>query len=440
MSPGETAHDACARQQKEIERIRQENPALLERDRRMDPDIVLAKIGISGLDEDRPSGYLHYHPYDMITEERQRGGGISRPEPYRSVPDDHGTINRILHAHLTKVDLSTQEALARVKDSLGLSGEMRYAHAKSHRGQTSQRVSFEGVDWRQIEGQEVPGIILEPIAYEDEHVKRDDHVGDRFTVLVRHDGSEHSERLKYLADLYRRYGFLNFIPQHQFGSRALAHKLGCQLARGDEKRCLQTFLTHPGTHDLPLFRGVRERLAANFGDWEAMLQVVEPFSHSLAAERRVLESLHDHPKKTRRALHAIRSHAQRWTQAYGNWLINRSLTQGSRFEKILPEQLARDPQNAFYDDLCSQDGVFDAGESFKRLGLKPLSGEHRVRVRPDIHRITQLDQGTLFQFSLPVGSDPYGFLLQFYRLHSGLPVPGWVKGGIVDTLRFQVKS
>lgn len=440
MSSGETAHSAWARQQKEIERIREEQPSLLERDRRMDPDIVLAEVGISGLDEDRPSGYVHYHPHDTILEERQKGGGISRPEQYRSVPDDHATRNKILHAHLTKVDLSTQEALARVRDSLGLSGEMRYAHAKSRRGQTSQRVSFEGVDWREIEGQEIPGVVLEPIAYEDHHVMREDHVGDRFTMLVRHDGSEHPERLKYLSDLYERYGFLNFVPQHQFGSRGLAHKLGCQLARGDETDCLRTFLTHPGKNDLPLFRGLRERLAANFGDWESMLEITELLPHSFVTERQVLRALSENPKKTRQALYVIRPQVQRWARAYVNWLINRSLTQGSRFEKILPERLSHDPQNSFYEDLRSQDGVADAKKAFRRLGLKPFSGERQSRVRPDIHRITQIDQGTILQFSLPTRSDPHSLLSHFYRLHSGSPVPGWVKGGRVDVLRFQLKS
>ena len=106
-------HNAWEEQQKTIERIREENPSLLERASLPDPDILLAQVGITGLDADRPRGYLFYHPEDVCIEERCADGSVCSVQPTRSVPDRYGEA-AVLHGNLIKHGCSTAEALDRL--------------------------------------------------------------------------------------------------------------------------------------------------------------------------------------------------------------------------------------------------------------------------------------------------------------------------------------
>ncbi len=423
------SHEAWERQQREIERIRAENPSLLERASPIDPDITLAQVGITGLDADRPRGYLFYRPEDVCIEERCADGNLCSLDPTRSVPDRH-TSGHILHGNLIKRGCSTAFALDCLAKDLGVAHScLRHAGAKDPRGLTSQRVSIEGVEWPSAIKKPIarpdPRFIFEPVSYEETHVSPAHVMGSRFTMFVRHDGEENGERLKFLIGVYVEHGFVNFISPNAFGSRRINHKLGCLLLRGDIDSVLKSFFVQPGTNDLPLFRQARERLAAVYGDWSAMKETASALSHTFAAELRVLKALEREPKKTHQALRAISRDLERWVYAYGTWLFNRTLSHALVYSQPTGSELPLKP-NEVYRELLDQDGVVDAEGEARRWGIALERAERKTRIRPEVHRVLQKHAGVQFVFSLPREADPHAFLSHFYRLHEGYPIPGWV--------------
>lgn len=435
-----TSHNAWERQQKEIERIRLENPSLLERDSLPDPDLLLSQVGITGLDQDRPRGYLRYLPQDFIVEEIRPDGSICSIEPTRSIPDDHTGDRRTLYCNLIKVNLPTTMTLKYLQEYLNLKPEqIGFAGSKDAVAITSQRVSFRDVDWKDISQKKIPQIKLEPISYGNGAIQRGDLRGNRFTILVRDDGKGSSDRLRSLVETYNKSGFLNFFGLQRFGSRKISHKFGCLLARGDIDGCLRSFFTEKGIDDLPLFKKIRDRLAVVYGNWKAMKEIVEPFPHTFVLELKVLDSLIAEPKKTINALMSIKGEARKWIESYNHWVVNRYLSEAHRSGGVLPKQLPLPlVQKDIYHDKLKMDGVHEPDEHVSRFGFSSAQNQVSSLVQPVVNRVMKVDEGTIFSVSLPHYSDPHSYLSHMYKLHAGLPAPGWVRGGEMNLSRFVV--
>ena len=415
------------KQQQEIERIRFEHPSFLERHHLSNPDMILARIGVMGFSPDRPRGYLRYVPDDMIVEECWNDGSVCGVRPTRSIPDAHKT-GKILHGNLIKTGLSTSDALDRLAEAIQLpKSQIMHTGAKDRRAVTSQRVSIDGVEWNRVGVLDLHGAFFEPLFYDTCHLSYEELSGHRFTMMVRHDGTEDRDRLKLLADVSTCLGFFNFFPPGVFGARTLSHKLGCLLLRGDVEGVLRAFFIESGPDDLPVFRGTRERLAGSYGDWNFMHEIASVFPGTFALELRVLESLIKDPKKTRQALRSIQNELKNWVRAYQAWLFNRVLSRALVSHQTLDEKLSLNILKGSFDELVRFDETINAKDHLETFGLRVKEEDRLVRVRPDIHRIMQQEEGTRFVVSLPRDVDLHAMLSHFYRLHEGRPIPGWVK-------------
>ena len=434
------SHEAWKKQQEEIERIRMENPSLLERASPKDSDITLAQVGITGLDADRPRGYLRYLPQDFIVEEIRPDGTLCSIEPTRSVPDDLEDDQRTLYVNLIKTRASTLAAIESVSASLGIPKEkIGYAGIKDGAALTSQRISLRDVLWKDIAGKRIPNVYLEPVAYGNGSVSIGELGGNRFTILVRTDGQEFAQRLKPLLEAYREHGFLNYFGLQRFGLRLEGHRIGCLLARGDTNGAIREFFLHASSDELPLFRNLRERLASVYGDWRRMKEIMTPFPYTFSRELVVVEKLIEDPKKTQNALRSIKDALRLYIRGYTSWVVNRTLSLHARSGAPLPDELVlpfsegaegEEPYRGFFQE----DGVTDF-----RSALQPFASfvnfrraTLRTRVVPVVHRVTKVDQGVVFDFSLGKGSYATTFLMYLYRLYEGEPVPGWVRSGEVD--------
>jgi len=433
-----TSHNAWERQQKEIERIRLENPSLLERDSLPDPDQLLAQVGITGLDSNRPRGYLRYLPQDFIVEEIRPDGSICSIEPTRSIPDDHTGDRRTLYCNLIKVNLSTLKAIDYISDHAGIKKQdVGYAGIKDAIAVTSQRISLRSTDWKNISQKKIPNVVLEPVEYGSGVMNRGELKGNRFTILVRSDGTESNEQLKNLIDQQRENGFLNYFGLQRFGMRLEGPKIGCLLARGDMNGAIRELFTHAGPNDLPIFRQLRERLSAVYGDWEQMKIIMEPFPYSFERELRVVQKLIEDPKKTINALRSIRDAVRLYVRGYTSWVVNKYLSENSNnrdIKKIILPFSEGDGQE-IYEKFFKEDGVTNYAENLKPFEsfINFRKAEIDFRIIPEINRVTKVDEGIIFNFSLGKGSYATTFLMNFYKLVEGEPVPGWLRSGEVDT-------
>lgn len=436
----ETSHDAWKREQETLARIKEEQPELLQRDALPDPDLLLSQIGILGLDSNRPRGYLRYLPQDFIVEEIRPDGTVCSIEPTRSTPDDHANDRRTLYCNLIKINLPTLGAIKYLSEATGLSEEaMGFAGSKDAVAITSQRISLRGVLWEDVAKKQIPQVVLEPITYGSGALQRGDLRGNRFTIFVRDDGTETSERLRYLVDLYRQTGFWNYFGLQRFGKRVLSHKLGCYLLRGEIDACLRAFFTEAGKSDLPLFRQLRQKLASQYGRWAEMKETIRDFPHTFSLEHTVLNALIADPNKTHNALRAIQDEVRYWVHAYASWVINRYLSDVARDGREVPERIpipiSHVPADqAFYASYFKEDGVTDVVkhlQPFRFISLNPKT--ILSRITPEVHRVTRVHEGVVYSFSLDKGAYATTYLMHLYRLHEGNPVPGWVRGDAIDT-------
>lgn len=348
-------------------------------------DILLSHVGITGLDERRPRGFLRYIPEDFLLEE-VHVDGIASVRPTRSVPDDHQHSRRVLHCHLIKRGLSTRDAVERLCEAAGhASSDITHAENKEANAITSQRIGIVGGDWDRLRALRLPGMALEPVAYRQDPVSAGSHIGNRFTVHVRTDGTESKKHVAVLQELLA-IGVKNLAPLFRFGKRLLDAKLGCFLCRGQEAETLRAYRLDPG-----------------------------PLSRSLPTSG--VSSVFDLPDQ-----------ARQWVRAYEAWVRNRYLCANNRPPTSLPSLFSEEGQET-YRSLLAFDGTekfLDTLACYRFLRLKPR--EISSRIVPEVHRIEKTDEGVLFSMTLPPGVHAATVLLPWYRLQEARPVPGWVRG------------
>jgi len=423
-----------AKEQEQFEKIRATRPDLLERPQSPDPDLILGMIGVTFLPETRTRGYIRLYPQDFIVEELNKNGeliSLSNATPFQDSED-----RRTLFADLIKAGIAHHHALHDLYSTLGIEeGQLGYAGIKDSIALTAQRISLRGVTKEQAEGLSHPHIALRPVAYGSGALQVGDLEGNRFTITVRTEGDFNDA----LIDTLGTYGGYNFFGPQRFGLRVSSHRLGQKLLQGDLDGLLRMYFGQPGPFDIPLFREVRESLAAVYGDWERMLKIASFLPSSLGSEIKVLQALVREPKKTRAALSEIKDQVKLWQAAYGSWVLNRHLSRLIQAGGELPEELPLPltpggiPQG--YVDLIDQDGTSDYEQAMSVFPfLQTTTKTIPTRLRAKNLAWEPIDEGVVMRFELGKGSYATSFLSHAFRLYEGLPIPSWVKGGEVDGL------
>jgi tRNA pseudouridine13 synthase len=420
-------------EQELLKRIRAVHPERVMRERSPDPDIIMGRIGVTYLPNDRPAGYLRLYPQDFLVEEVSSDGSVVplvAAESFTSNEDQ-----RTIWIDVVKAGISGPHAILDLANGLGIDAErIGYAGIKDSLAITSQRMSLRGVTKEQIDAFHHERIWLRPVRYGNGALQPGDLQGNQFTILVR---SSSDASIDAQLEVITRRGFYNFFGAQRFGPRLISHRLGREILKNDSQKALRMYFGEPGPFDIPLFRDTRLAMEECFGDWKAMREIAEHFPFTLRDEIRVLDALIRAPEKTRAALAVIQDQVKLWVYAYGSWLMNRHLSSMVESGQEMPRELRLPltPSGPLpeYASMMEQDGTVryrDALSSYPYVSTS-TKGIPSMIIPTDLSAL-RVPQGWIIRFSLGRGAYATSCLSHLFRFYEGLPVPEWVPGGEVD--------
>jgi TruD family tRNA pseudouridine synthase len=414
-----------------FEAERQRVPELFLRAPMIDDEACLRSIGIENVYGDLPVGYLKLWPQDFIVEEVSREGNVC------SVDAEGLDVNRAdeggtFYADLVKLGASTLEAKAYLSQMLGIDEKnISYAGIKDKAALTSQAISIRGLgDAEKILAVEADNFFLKNIRRGKGVVANGDLKGNRFTITVRPPapiGPAIQKDIEQKLEVARAEGFWNFFYTQRFGTpRLISHRLGCLLVKGNYEEVVKMFCTYTGPRELPYFKAIREEVAAQWGNWAAIKEILDRFPYHFSNERAFIYYLAEHPGDFLGALHELPDQIRLWFYAYDSYLFNRKMSECIRAGSVplrLPFLTSFNPADwEPYTAFLKEDGVRMPSRSYRDFPFVRVESRTCITLQPlEIHEVAVKDRVVVFSFSLPKGSYATSFLMGFFMLASGLP-------------------
>lgn len=435
-----TSFDAFQAQQKYLEQLQKTSPELFMADKLFTEEDSLPKIGITGLDPNRPQGFLRLFPQDFIVEEIQGQNDSSQIESrYNLMSTPEGKFT--LYADLVKVGISTLEAINRLSAAFKISPDkIGYAGIKDAQALTSQRIALPGITAQQAEKTKIDGIFLTNLYYGRGTISRTNLTGNAFTIFVRTDHEISAESIVPPFKSLKENGFLNYYQSQRFGGiRLMSHHLGRQILRGDYEGTVRLLLTQNGEYDIKLIKEIRNQARPLYGNWTKIKQLYSTLPYTFQNEIKILSYLEQQPKNFIGALIHIKDQTTLWTYAYASLLFNNILSlNATRLPKELPLLLSDDSNDiAMYKTLLDADEIHDikkALEPFKFIQLKKRLTP--TRIFPTDLMFMSTSEGVICHFILDKGAYATTFLMNIFKLHQGLPLPSWIKMTQCDTKKY----
>jgi len=402
---------------------------------------VFSRIGINISLSDRPQGYLRFHLQDFIVEEVLENREISEIEPRKnfisSLP-----VPFTLYANLVKTGISTPDAINFIADYLEIkSNKIGHAGLKDVKALTSQRIAFPNINLEILEKiKEIssPKFFLTNFILGKGSINPGQLFGNRFTIFIRTKEKADEKWLSQYSYRLGKQGFLNFYHIQRFGTpRFLSHFFGKLIFQGKYKETILAFLTMPGLKEIPLIKDRRQEARTFFEDWEKMEKIFEEFPYTFRNEIRLLSYLKQNPKNFIGALIFFRDQTTLWVYAYTSYLFNLVL---SLKEIELPEKipiLSEDLRDQkIYEFWLEKDEI----ENFKKnlFPFKFIKSKRRfvkTKVFPKNVLFKILPEGVILSFILEKGVYATTFLMNFFEISQGLPLPEWV-----DTQESDIKD
>ena len=426
-----------ALEQEKFANIKETNPDIVTRQENISPRALLDLAGIRVLGNLAP-GFIRLYNQDFIVEEVGLDGKISTVEPEASfVPVQNSPT---IYVDLVKYGMGTIEAVTQLANTLKLPvDKIQYAGLKDGRALTSQKISIRGLQGGLTELPVLTHAFVKSAQSSKGAMSPGMLKGNRFTIFVRtKKGTDNKELEKKIHEIEKR-GFANFYGVQRFGNRFLNPLLGKLLCQNNISEATKVFLVDFGPLDLPLYKELRKRAKAVFGNWSEMLKIYDEFPYSFRYERAVLVSLANFPDDYKKAISTIPDQVKFWFYGYASYLINELLSEAVAGKVNLPSPLPLPLGSDFKSDELYQKRLLEDGtdnyntnlRQFPFLVKKPRSIEPWIM--PEIHNLFFVPEGVIISFSLPKGVYATTFLTAIFELFDGAPIPDWVEMTLVDT-------
>jgi TruD family tRNA pseudouridine synthase len=404
----------------------------------LDPDTVLAMIGVKSLPVDRPRGFLKLFPQDFLVEEILKNGQLVSLVDEKKFDDT--SAGEVLWADLVKAGIAGPHAMADLQMFLGASDEaIGWAGFKDAIALTSQRLSLRGISVEQARGVRHDRLFLRPCHYGTGKTWMGELKGNRFTIMVRTAKEDSMEKAESFLEKLKERGFANFFGPQRFGPRIISHKLGQLLLQNDVDGALRLYLCASGPYDTPLVQEVRRALAETYGDWDAMWEIAQHFPYTLFYETKILEALRREPKKTRQAIMVWKDEVRMWIYAYSSWLVNRfissCLQSGQPYPSQIPLPISGKEPLPEYRNMMEEDGTLSFADALRFYPhIKIVRSAIPARIMPSEMKWKRLEQGIVVRFSLEKGAYATSLLGEVFRLYESSSIPDWVPLDEVDVL------
>ncbi len=415
---------------------RKRTPELFEVEPMIDDDDALRMIGIGEVPPHRPLGYLKLLPQDFIVEEISRDGDVHTVEfgDLAPAPESEGGTYYI---DLVKVGISTIDAKVRLANLLGINEkDVGYTGIKDRFALTSQLLSIRGI----TEPEKLLNIHDDNFFLKNLHRGKGILVngaltGNRFTITVRAEKPISAIQQKEMAEQLREIenrGFWNFFYFQRFGTpRLLSHVLGRLITKTQYEETIRQCCMRTSLYEPPYINAIREEMGKRWGDWQAIMALIDPFPAYFDDERTFMHHLIQHPTDFLGALRSLPDQVRLWIYAYACHLFNRKLSELIAQKEIpltLPFITSHDPNDwRPYRELLAEDDVQMPSRAYKDFFPMVHIASRRCPTLQNltVHDAAFKDSLAVFSFSLPKGSYATTFLMNFFTLATELPqVPG----------------
>ncbi len=409
------------------------NPDFFKRETYLDDAQFLEKIGIFLPDKIQKNifpGYLKLWPQDFIVEEVSKDGSFQTVGGDNSYKAEDNEKQSTIYATLVKCGLSTIEAIEEIASFLNTDKKnIQFAGIKDKDALTAQLISFRGIDRAAIEKIYSPYFFLKDIHYGKGVMQVGGLAGNQFTIFIRTDESFEKENFLETLELIKKNGFFNFFYSQRFSNpRFINWFWGLLILKGEYKNAVFSLLCSEGQREVPYFKKLRQDLKTNFGNWQAVGNILESLPLSFQNEIKMVDYLKKNPTDFAGALNQVPEQVQLWIYAYGSLLFNRKISEHLREEKPLPEKLplilSQDKNDwVQYNDFLIEDGIttipFEELRPFRFIQFKKRAVKTKEMV--DIHNVAFIKEGVALSFTLGKGCYATTFLSHLFQLIGGLP-------------------
>ena len=244
---------------------------------------------------------------------------------------------RFTIADVTSTNWETNRLVRLLARSLYISREkIGFAGTKDKRAVTTQLMSFEcpkenldRVDFKDLE--------FSNIYTSNRGIRIGDLIGNSFEITVRDltaDMKDVPGMIDETAKIVRENGgFPNYFGVQRFGiTRPITHLVGEAIVRGDLKKAVMLYLSHPSDKEGEEISEIRRRLAHEDCDYSS---IIPDMPKTMGFEKVMAEHLSKHPEDYKGAISEMPSNLQMmFTHAYQSYLFNMMLS--DRMEQGLP--------------------------------------------------------------------------------------------------------
>ncbi len=415
---------------------RKRTPELFLRQPMIDDEAILRHIGIEGLSDDRPIGYLKLFSQDFIVEEISRDG-IVHTIDLETEPTQKDGEGATYYADLVKIGISTLEAKNPIAELIGLDEKnIGYAGIKDKAALTSQLISLRGmVDPEKISTLDAENFFLKNLRRGKGVMANGDLQGNRFTITLRMPepiSEKVRSQMEQKLEESKVDGFWNFFYLQRFGTpRLLSHLLGRLIVKGQYEATVKLFCTHSTSpRELPYFSALRQAIERQWGDWNTISTMIDLFPYHFHLERCFIDHLKTHPADFLGALHTLPDQIRLWIYAYDCYLFNRKLSELIKQGEVplsLPLITSFNPLDwKPYQKYLEEDNIRLPSRAYRDFPFIRIESRHWPTLQKlEIHSAVFQERFVVFSFSLPKGSYATTFLMNFFKLATGLPiVPG----------------
>lgn len=268
-------------------------------------------------DHDGTGGCLKSRPEDFVVRE------ISiHPE---AVNDGKFTI-----AEITSTNWETNRLVRMLSRGMGISRErIGFAGTKDKRAVTTQLMSFECPP-ESLNKISLKDIVISDVYQAKRSIQIGDLIGNSFEITVNDCNADPSSLDAIRNIILGSGGFPNYFGVQRFGTaRPITHIVGENIVKGDIKKAVMVYLSHPSEFEADEVRVARKTLA---DDLEEAIRIMPK---TMSFERIMAEHLAKRPDDHRGAIAALPSNLQMmFVHAYQSYMFNMMLSK--RMELGIP--------------------------------------------------------------------------------------------------------
>jgi len=416
--------------------VYKKDPKLFERPTFIEDAKTLEDFGIYIPNKQSfPFGVIKFLPQDFIVEEVSEAGEIRTIKKENILSQDTAIPDGpTIYATLVKCGISTMNATFELAKFLSCSPEqIRHSGLKDTAAITAQRISFRQISLNQLKAISSKSFFLKDVESGKGVLEKGQLKGNQFTIFVRveKDFFEPDTLKIFTRQLEKisQNGFYNYFYVQRFGTPRLgAHYWGLDLVHGYYRRAVENFLSFGSPHEIIYFKNIRREVGRCFGNWDAMLNLLEPFPLIFFNELKITNHLKNHPDDFAGALSQIQDQTNMWVSAFSSWMFNLKIASYLKKGQEPPEalRLFLDPANSsgeVYKNVMEDLRV--SVTDFRNLRRLPFIQAPRKPIKTKelikIDKAEILDSGIVFKFFLPKGEYATTFLSHLFNLIGDRP-------------------